>query len=377
MSPPNKLNVHVEPELSDARLNAQWARISERIPGPAQRRARTAGVWGLGAACAAALLSFAWFNFARTSPSVWEGSVVASDDSPVNVTLAEGTHIELSPRSRVELLSSSEAAVQLSLGAGSARFDVAKKRWRRFSVRSGAVEVLVTGTQFRVTRTAGVAGERVSVGVEEGSVEVHRAGHDVVRLRAGEQWSSAPDGHVTNEPAAPEPSPEPEESGAGSAPEDELESGSEVARVHHAERKHQQPPEVAREPLPENHAEVEELFERANVARRAGLLRDAAGLFEQLVQEHPQAGHAALSAFELGRIRMDSLSDMRGAVTALERALALDDRRAFAEDALARLTLAYEALGDAKGCLKSRERYLARYPEGVHAHYLAARCAAH
>jgi hypothetical protein len=61
-------------------------------------------------------------------------------------------------------------------------------------------------------------------------------------------------------------------------------------------------------------------------------------------------------------------------VSALERALSLDGRRAFAEDALARLTLAYEALGDVKACNKSRERYLARYPEGVHAQYLLGRC---
>ena len=51
---------------------------------------------------------------------------------------------------------------------------------------------------------------------------------------------------------------------------------------------------------------------------------------------------------------MDSLSDVKGAVDALERALKLDSRRAFAEDALARLVLAQETLGNRKACEVAR-----------------------
>src|SRR5207342_2927838 len=118
--------------------------------------------------------------------SVWEGSVVSSDDAPVEMTLSEGTRIELDPRSEVKLLHSSARAVQVRLAHGSARFDVAKRRARRFSVDLGKVEVVVTGTQFRVFRKASPTGERVQVAVEEGSVEVHRADSGVVALHAGE-----------------------------------------------------------------------------------------------------------------------------------------------------------------------------------------------
>jgi len=62
------------------------------------------------------------------------------------------------------------------------------------------------------------------------------------------------------------------------------------------------------------------------------------------------------------------------AVEALERALKLDARRSFAEDALARLVLAHEALHEQQACVRARERYFARYPEGVHAAHLAGRC---
>ena len=74
----------------------------------------------------------------------------------------------------------------LEAADGSARFEVAKRRSRRFSVQLGAVEVLVTGTQFRVARTAVAGGDRVRVDVEEGSVEVHRKGAGVVLLEAGD-----------------------------------------------------------------------------------------------------------------------------------------------------------------------------------------------
>ena len=42
-------------------------------------------------------LAIFWYQrpVVNTTESVWEGSVVASDEAPVNVTLAEGTLIEL------------------------------------------------------------------------------------------------------------------------------------------------------------------------------------------------------------------------------------------------------------------------------------------
>jgi TolA-binding protein len=352
---------HVEPELNQTRIDAQWARVAERLPVPTRmsRPLTFAAV-----ATCAALIAGVWVWQGEAlwpSGSVWEGSRVASDDAPVDVNLAEGTHIELDPRSEVQLLSSSAHSLQLELRTGSARFDVAKRKARRFSVRAGAVEVLVTGTQFRVTR--GGQNERVHVTVDEGTVEVRRDGQDSVVLRAGESWSSA------EERVAPPPAPAP------SLEREEPEPEAEVERDARADRETSERRSARRAKAPDAPpSPAEELFERANVSRRAGLLRDAAALFDQLVQEHPQDRHAALSAFELGRMRMDSFADMRGAVEALERALALDARRAFAEDALARLAVAHDALGDAKSCAKARERYVARYPEGVHARYLRERC---
>ena len=190
MTEPTKYAEFVVPELSKSRLDAQWAGIVERRPGDRKRLSATVPAIGiLVAACALGVVL--WPRESRApSESVWEGAVVASDDSPIEMTLAEGTHIQVEPRSEVKLLRSSSRAVQVRLGHGSARFQVSKKRTRRFSVNLGKVEVVVTGTQFRVVRKAGATGDRVQVAVEEGTVEVHREDGQVISLHAGEDWST-------------------------------------------------------------------------------------------------------------------------------------------------------------------------------------------
>jgi hypothetical protein len=103
-------------------------------------------------------------------------------------------------------------------------------------------------------------------------------------------------------------------------------------------------------------------------------MRDAADAYADLLARHPGDARAGLSAFELGRIRMDALDDHAGAIQALERALAAGSNASFHEDALARIVVASDALGRGDACRKARARYLERYPDGVHANALAARC---
>jgi hypothetical protein len=380
MKEPTKVSAYVFPELGNGRIDAQWSRIAEQLPGP-----RSKGwvsrplVVAFAAVC---VLAFVWVQrpvVNTTESSVWEGSVVASDESPVNVTLAEGTLIELDPRSEVALMHSSPQAVHVALSDGSAHFEVAKKRSRRFRVQMGAVEVLVTGTQFRVARSVVEGGERVRVDVEEGSVEVHRKGVGAVRLQAGDHWSAfvAKTEQVREEqlekeadalPISPAVTPSGNEHAqADDASEESEDEASEPESGARSARR-------GRGKAHERAEAAEELFAQANVSRRAGLVTESAKLYAELVARYPRDHKAALAAFELGRLRMDSLSDVPGAVDALERALKLDARRAFAEDALARLVLAHEALGDRAACTRARARYLARYPEGVHAQHVAARC---
>ncbi|HEX6239833.1 MAG TPA: FecR domain-containing protein [Polyangiales bacterium] len=383
MKEPTKYAEYVVPALSSSRVDAQWERISEQLPAqPTRRRGMPTWAWGLSAL---AVVALAWqvSRAPRIAESVWEGSVVASDEAPVNLTLSEGTSIALDPRSRVSLMHSEPTRVQVSLTGGAARFDVAKKRARRFSVQLGQVEVLVTGTQFRVERTRAAGGERVRVEVEEGSVEVHRKQLTPVVLHAGDHWSAfvADDAAIApTKQASAAADAEGLPSAALDAADSAVARQVEVADAVDEGAEHQ--PEAARTERrgrgraasAAGHESAADLFEQANVARRSGRVSEAAQLFAELVDRHARDHRAALAAFELGRMRMDSLGDARGAIDALERALKLDARRAFAEDALARLVLAHEALGNRAQCAQARARYLARYPEGVHAQHIALRC---
>ncbi|MDB4985514.1 MAG: Iron siderophore sensor protein [Myxococcaceae bacterium] len=414
MSEPTKFAEFVMPELNKSRLDAQWARMRSSLEGrPAERKRQSSTLPAVGILVAACALGVLWWprdSRGGVESSVWEGSVVASDDAPVEMTLAEGTLIQVDPRSEVKLLHSSAQAVQVRLAHGSARFKVAKKRSRRFSVTLGTVEVGVTGTQFRVLRKAGPGGERVQVQVEEGSVEVHRGDGGVVALHAGDHWSTVfpntpatSEAKTTLEADSPAPSEtfelpavnqeevregdvdtagEPEESSESSVDGEDNDADEDrdvdSARTDsHRESAHARRAASRRRAMRGARgsvADAGELFDHANLARRAGRLEDAAELYADVVGRYPRDRRASLAAFELGRLRMDSLRDVRGAVAALERALKLDGRGAFAEDALARLVLAEEALGDRSGCSRARARYLARYPEGVHAQHVAERC---
>jgi transmembrane sensor len=384
MTEPTKLTEFVVPELNKSRLDGQWARISEALhESRSDRKRSTALIPAVGILVAACALGVVWWpRDARVgTDSVWEGSVVASDDAPVEMTLAEGTHIQVEPRSEVKLLHSSQHAVQVRLGHGSARFQVAKKRSRRFSVDLGKVEVVVTGTQFRVTRRGSSAGDRVQVQVTEGSVEVHREDGGLVTLHAGEHWSTT---------IAPQDDEREVESSRASADELEADAPSELEEsqpvqieddsagiedeIDHTRARERAAKRRRRAARVEAFNDAGELLDQANLARRAGRLDDAADLYEDLVIRYPRDRRASLAAFELGRLRMDSLRDMNGAVRALERALKLDSHGAFAEDALARLVLAEEASGDQQACSRARSRYLARYPEGVHAAHVSERC---
>jgi transmembrane sensor len=361
-----------------ARIEAQWERISRRLPtqrvGARRYGFLTSPRMGMAVVTLCALGILWWNRPPRASvkqgvDSGWAGSLVASDDAPITFKLAEGTNIDVDPNSQLELLRNGDDVVAMALARGAARFDVAKRPGRRFSVQAGAIEVVVTGTQFYLSRRATAEGDRMHVSVQEGTVEVHRSGKPVAVLHRDEQWSGVEQTDDFRLRQIDESADIQEELRADEGPEDDLDSPVEGPRRRR--RRHVVMPEHTPSPSVEPAAQ---LFEQANELRRAGELRESAKLFAQLVQSYPKDRRAALSAFELGRLRMDSLGDVPGAVEALEGALKLDSRRSFAEDALARLVTAHEAQKSREACIRARDRYLSRYPDGVHAARLAKSC---
>jgi TolA-binding protein len=368
-TPRHKLADYVRPQLPEARIDRQWAAIEAAgLPGPiAPRTPRLAlAAFALTAVLAAGVVAV----FLRAPRALPAGALLESPQAaPVAVQLEDGSRVELSPKSQLRLLENRAQGVELELRTGSARFAVTHDRARRFAIQAGPAEVRVIGTRFALSRTARAGVTRVRLDVTEGVVEVRRhdlPGAEPQRIRAGESWSAQiPDGV----PLAPNPNPS-----AELPPDDEPAAEAEPELI---EPERAPPPARtagARRTAPQPEESASELFQRANLARRAGQMREAAEGYAALLAHHPDDPRAGLSAFELGRIRMDALEDAAGAITALEQSLRGSASASFHEDALARIVVASDALGRSEACRAARARYLERYPNGVHVHALQARC---
>lgn len=380
-----RLAEHVRTRVNNARVERQWSAIAAAgLPGPARGRSRRA-IWlaALGSvACAGAIA--AAFLLRPAAGGLPSGAMIESAQAEVAVRLEDGSRVQLAPKSQLRLLANAPSAIALELRSGTARFDVTHVPGRSFAVKAGTAEVSVIGTRFALTRQPEAGFVRVRVAVSEGTVEVRRAdapGQEPQRIHAGESWSAR-----LSEPGAvaqaPTPAPEAADE-VSDTPEEPALLAQESAEPSELEAKRLLEPESA-ERRGARHRRAQsvraaepgaaEVFLRGNLARRAGRMGEAAEAYASLLASYPEDARAGLAAFELGRIRMDALGDASGAIRALERSLTAGPAASFHEDALARIVVAQDALGRTQACAQARDRYLAAYPGGVHAHALAARC---
>jgi hypothetical protein len=337
MTSPQKLARFVEPALPEARVVSQWAGVVD-LESTGRRRRRAA----VALAGSAVLLALVLMVATRSKPPdavALAGSAMESGTTSAQWwTLPDGSRVRLGSSTRVSIATARRDSVRLVLERGSAQFEVKHDENREFCVTAGGFDVSVVGTRFEVA-----LGDkpRLRVSVREGRVKVRRSGGagDVTILSAGESWVDGPASAV----AAPSAT------AAASAPP----VGSAVAVGATGPK---------------------ELFELAEAARLRGRLREAAEALDQLRRRYRGDGRAGLAAFELGRLRMDSLGDPAGAAEALRDAIALAPGSSFREDAEARLVQAYQATGDRRRCRAAREAYLASHPRGAHARVVARQC---
>jgi len=350
----DRLAHHVRVDLSEPRVDRLWGEVSARLGGP--RRAR-GWVWATVAGCAAAaaIIVYARGIHGRggesqlAATSAWEGAQLETAADAVAVTLVDGSSLKVEPRSRVEVRDRTASAVKLVVARGRIACDVTHREGRSFVVAAGGVEVRVVGTRFTVANEEAQvgAGRRVEVRVERGIVEVRGADDEIVRVEAGHSWSQ-----VTKTEALAQPEPQPETEGTPEAEPERAAPPIPAGKPHLAAR-----------PAP---ADARALFEQARSQWRAGKMADASQTYQTLLATHPRDPRAGLAAFELGRLRMDRLNDMPGAVQALEQAVTLAPGAELREDALARLVAAAAAANDHPRCARARTRYLTDYPSGVH-----------
>jgi transmembrane sensor len=349
---------HFEPEVTEARVARQWAALERSLDRP---RA-TSWRWPVFVVVAAAMASVVVaFLRGRADDRLIEGAVLESVAGQT-ITIADGSRVQLARDARMRVGSLSSKRVELALERGAAVFDVKHDPARRFVVHAGAVDVEDEGTRFEVDLAEGAA---VTVVVEQGSVSVQRRGvSEPPRvLSAGDRWwtgQQGADGRMlgggldAGEPAAPAPS--------DSTMAPPVASSNEPGPI----------PPIAVPSVPS--ISSKELLDVAQRAQRDGRTGDAAHAYDRLRRHFRTDPRAGLAAFELGRLRLGALGDPLGAAEALQDAVALSPRAPFREDAEARLVEALDAAGDAARCEHARDAYLSRYPQGLHADAVSARC---
>jgi ferric-dicitrate binding protein FerR (iron transport regulator) len=359
---------YVSTELSDARVNRLWQQVSERLPaGPARfgvGRWFVLGAAVLGVAGGAALLlrpNVVGSPASFSSGSRAEARLETAGDS-LSMTLVEGSKLSLAAHSEAQLQSNRASAVALVLTRGKLSCDVTHREGREFTVLARDVEVRVVGTQFSVQAEGG-DDPRIEVSVVRGVVEVQskRRPGIVARVAAGQTWIQRSEASAAH-------------AGSSSLVVAEGQARAADAAAPAASQASPSPASAAAPPPMPAGPTARELFEKASERRRAGDALSAARAYDELLRTHPSDARAGLSAFELGRLRMDRLGDSAGAAVALERALALNVGPSFREDALARLVSVYATQANFAACARARERYLASYPGGVHAIAVKTRC---
>lgn len=150
---------------------------------PARWPMSLASRWALAAAAAAAIVGLAWMFSPRPLSSP---SPVASLRLVRQMTLPDGTAVELAPKTRITLRYTA-AARQVALSGGEAYFAVRHDPARPFILTVNGLTVRDVGTAFNVHSACG----RTVVTVVRGEVEVSQGpaarGRSAVQVRAGQE----------------------------------------------------------------------------------------------------------------------------------------------------------------------------------------------
>jgi len=362
VTPPSK---YVRVDVSPARVARVWSGVASRLDAAptGRRRGLYRGALALALVAVAVGLTgrVVWEHQAARSALTKAALETAGDAMAMG--LDDGSRLEIAAHTKVRVTGNDPQTMALDLDHGRVDCDITPRPGRRFTVAAAGVTVRVKGTKFGVELAP--ARDRVDVDVERGLVEVtwqdqHRD------LAAGERWSidlRHPEASAAASAAASATVRETPEPSAASETEAAPAEGSKGASA-------------SARPSHETAPGARELLDLGNAARRAGDVAGAARAYEELLTLHPTDGRAGLAAFELGRLKMDRLGDVRGAIEALKKAVMMAPGAGFREDAMARLVEAYARAGAVDRCRSAQSAYLSSYPNGVHATAVSRQCGA-
>lgn len=185
----------LEGELPDLVLAREKLAAHRERAGNAGRRQSfpAAAAWWKLPALASTAVVFAFIGYAWFVENVptHRASYATSTGESRQVRPEDGTRIDLNTASSI-VVTLYRNRREVTLERGEAWFEVARDADRPFRVDAGALNVEVTGTRFTVRRL----NHETSVAVEEGSVQIFRAGnlHESVLLAKGEGVQVVPAG---------------------------------------------------------------------------------------------------------------------------------------------------------------------------------------
>jgi len=360
------LSKYVRVDVSPARVARVWAGVSSQLERAPSGRRR----WLYRGALATALAGVAAFGAFKAvsdhqARSAWQKAALETAGDAMAVGLDDGSRLELAAHTKVRVVGNDPQSMALDLDHGRVDCDITPRPGRHFAVAAAGVVVRVKGTKFGVELAPGR--DRVNVDVERGLVEVSwQDGAQHRDLAAGERWSIDLQHPEATAPAS--------EASAKVAEGPALAPAEASADAPAGASDGAKGSTTAPHPPREAAAGARELLDLGNAARRAGDAAGAARAYEELLTLHPTDGRAGLAAFELGRLKMDRLGDVPGAIQALQKAVMMAPGAGFREDAMARLVDAYARKGALERCRSARSAYLSSYPGGVHASAVSRQC---
>jgi transmembrane sensor len=353
------------------RVEPRWdeARTERTLAGARHKRVRRQRVRAASATGAAIALVLG-VAVLRMESGASTRDVAASTAAERVVSFADGSRAALlDGAAQVVVTAVSDAAVDVSLQSGRARFDVVKRPERRFRVHCDDVVVEVLGTSFELTRD----GARTQVRVLRGRVAV-RWPSGATELGAGQSgWFPEQRDALARQPHADVASsqvaaPQPAEAPAPN-PRATPRERSTPPRVNaQGWRQHAEQGDFGRAfaLLDAAHVtdDVEELLLAADAARLSGHAAQAVPYLQRVADRHADDPRAPLAAFTLGGVLLNQLGRPVEAEAAYARARALAPDGSLAQDALARQVEAAHRGDQAARARTLAREYLERYPEG-------------
>jgi len=369
--------------VDEASIQRMWRGVSARRAGRATTRRP---LWAASAfAVAMVALALVWLVPRDAAPlrlatdaEIGELSVASSEVASESVVLSDGSRLTLAPGATLTPLENSGTRFAALLVGGHLGVEVVPGGPRHWIFECGLATVEVVGTRFSLDRTP----TRVRVEVTEGVVLVRgeRVPDRVRRLVAGEwlEVTAAAGTQAAIEPAPAEEPPLPP-AAANSAPEEAVPpaaataapgrpagSWRELARQGAYKDAYRSLGDrgIAQEATASN---VDDLLALADVARLSGHPAEAVAPLRRVLDEHSGDGRAAVAAFTLARLQLDSLGQAAGAAQSFARALQLGLPGPLVEDARARLVEAHARAGNQEAARSAAEQYQTQYPAGRHA----------